>query len=60
MIEGESGCGKTKILRVLADMCDKREEDLVTIHIGEQLDSKVCIPLGYIAPHCILYRKYQE
>ncbi len=41
LIEGESGCGKTKILRVLTDMCNKSDNDIVTIHIGEQLDSKV-------------------
>ena len=43
LLEGESGCGKTKILRVLANMCNKGEDDLVVIHIGEQLDSKASV-----------------
>ena len=45
LIEGESGCGKTKVLQVLAHMCNRSIEDTVTLHIGEQLDSKVCITL---------------
>ena len=41
LLEGESGCGKSMLLRVLADVSHMADKDVVTIHIGEQLDSKV-------------------
>ena len=48
LIEGESGCGKTKLLRVLADMCNKQDNNIITVHIGEQLDSKVRMITGRV------------
>jgi len=42
MVEGCGGCGKSALLRAYASACGYRSgENLVVIHLGEQIDGKV-------------------
>jgi len=46
LVEGVSGCGKTTIVNTLAVLFSECEDDkpcLVTLHLGEHTDAKVCI-----------------
>lgn len=40
LLEGESGCGKSLLLQILAKRFSK-DNDIIIIHLGEQVDSKV-------------------
>lgn len=43
LVEGEGGSGKSVLLKVLSEQwgSGRREGDLVVLHMGEQIDSKV-------------------
>ena len=50
LVEGASGCGKTVTINTLAMLFSEEAEDnvnskplLVTLHLGEHTDAKVCI-----------------
>ena len=52
MVEGCGGCGKSALLRAYASACGYRSgENLVVIHLGEQIDGKV----GGILCMAVLY-----
>ena len=40
LLEGESECGKSSLLHLLAKL-HKKEESMIVVHLGEQIDSKV-------------------
>ena len=40
IIYGESECGKSSLLHLLAKL-HKKEESMIVVHLGEQIDSKV-------------------
>ena len=43
IVKGSTGTCKTTVLRALAEAYGKRDGNgLVTLHLGEQVDSKVC------------------
>ena len=43
LVQGAGGCGKSSLLREYAHICGRREgEDLMVVHLGEQVDGKVC------------------
>lgn len=56
LVEGVSGCGKSTVINALATLISGEESDvslkphLVTLHLGEHTDAKVCSSLIY----CIL------
>lgn len=42
IVQGSSGCGKSTLLRSYAHTCGYKDgENLLVIHLGEQIDSKV-------------------
>ena len=44
IVQGSSGCGKSTLLRSYAHTCGYKDgENLLVIHLGEQIDSKVYI-----------------
>ena len=43
LVQGAGGCGKSSLLREYAHICGRTEgEDLMVVHLGEQVDGKVC------------------
>ena len=45
-MEGESECGKSSLLHLLAKL-HKKEESMIVVHLGEQIDSKVQVLVTY-------------
>ena len=43
LVEGRGGCGKSSLVRIVSERWGSREKgrDLVVLHLGEQVDSKV-------------------
>ena len=41
ILEGPSGCGKTMLVQTLAGVVQSTPE-LMVVHLGEQIDGKVC------------------
>ena len=47
LIEGEDGCGKSSMAQMLRYVCGLNDDDVVTLHMGEQIDSKVGVLYVY-------------
>ena len=57
LVEGVGSCGKTTIINTLATLYSEGEGDgsskpnLVTLHLGEHTDAKVCMVYVYMCDH---------